>query len=84
MCKWGTDTLVNVKILADQSCSGEEYWKEMKIDSCIAPLVDALQRAGVDMRGSCCGHGKARGRIDLADGQIIWLPQLTAEEQEDE
>ena len=71
MCKWGTEELVNVKIPADLACSGKLYWKEMKIDKCIASIVRALQEGGVDMRGSCCGHGKRNGEIELQDGQIL-------------
>ena len=69
MCDHGTVLLVNVKIPADLSHSGETYWKDAKIDGCIAPLVAALQLAGIDMRGSCCGHGERDGEIVLADGR---------------
>ena len=71
MCKWGTVIEVNVKIPADLSCDGIEHWKDAKIDACIAPLVEALQQGGVDMRGSCCGHGKAEGHIHLQDGRVL-------------
>lgn len=71
MCKWGTDKKVLVKIQAELSCSGVECYKIKKIDACIAPIVDALQRAGIDMRDSCCGHGKTDGRIDLQDGRQL-------------
>jgi hypothetical protein len=71
MCEWGTDKLVNVKIPADLACSGKSYWKEMKIDKCIAPIVEVLQKGKIDMRGSCCGHGKRRGDIELQDGRIL-------------
>lgn len=73
MCKWGTTTPVAVKIPADLSCTGEEYWKAAKIDSCIADLVRALQLSGVDMRGSYCGHGKTLGSIELADGRTLLI-----------
>ena len=71
MCEWGTDELVNVKIPVDLACSGKSYWKKMKIDRCIAPLVKSLQEGGIDMRGSCCGHGKRDGEIELQDGRIL-------------
>ncbi|MCK4760213.1 MAG: hypothetical protein KAT69_09185 [Candidatus Aminicenantes bacterium] len=45
----------------------------VKIDKCIAPIVEALQKGGIDMRGSCCGHGKGPGRIDLQDGRTIQI-----------
>jgi len=43
----------------------------MTIDACIASLVRALQEAGINMRGSCCGHGKKDGWIELQDGRIL-------------
>jgi hypothetical protein len=46
----------------------------MGIDSCIAPIVAAFQQAGINMRGSCCGHGKAPGHITLADGRELIIP----------
>ena len=71
MCKWGTHTKVKVKIPADLSSTGKIKWKEMNIDSCIAPIVEALQKAGIDMRGSCCGHRNMNGFIDLQNGRSL-------------
>lgn len=64
-------TQVNVKIPTDLSCSGEEKWKQIGIDRCVADLVDALQTAGIDMRGSCCRHGTSAGEIHLQDGRVL-------------
>jgi len=63
--------LVRVKIPADLSFSGRAHWKKAQIDTCIAPIVEALQRANIDMRGSCCGHGKGCGDIHLQDGRAL-------------
>jgi hypothetical protein len=71
MCKWGTHTMVCVRIPADLSCSGRAKWKRMRIDSCIADIVEALQKGGINMRGSCCGHGKGDGSIELDDGRVL-------------
>lgn len=73
MCAWGTSTPVNVKVLSHLSCTGEDRWREFGIDSCIAPIVSALQRGGIDMTASCCGHGTSPGRIDLADGRVLMI-----------
>ena len=73
MCKWGTDTEVLVKIDPSLSSTGEAKWKRVGIDSCIAPIVEALQKGGIDMLASCCGHGKGLGRIDLADGRVLLI-----------
>lgn len=83
MCKWGTDEEVEVTMQPldpncsycrnhpyDIRCQGE--WKKYcKIDKCIAPLVRALEKGGIRMTASCCGHGKGDGRIDLLDGRIL-------------
>jgi hypothetical protein len=73
MCEHGTETPVTVKIPADLSCDGQERLKEVGVDSCIASIVSALQAGGVDMRGSCCGHGKGTGHIDLQDGRGLLI-----------
>jgi hypothetical protein len=81
VCKWGTSIRVWVKIPADLACSGESYWKDAQIDACIAPLVRALQEGGIDMRGSCCGHGRVDGHIDFQDGRglVVLSPERNAE-----
>lgn len=73
MCKWGTSTLLTVPIPAELSHTGEKRWAEKAIDSCIAPIVKALNDAGIETTCCCCGHGKGPGRIDLADGRIIYI-----------
>ena len=46
MCKWGTTVEVAVTIDAAHSYTGEERQAVKKIDACIAPIVDALNRGG--------------------------------------
>lgn len=67
------ESIVSVWIDPRQSHTGKGYWKSVPIDHCIAPLVEALQLAGINMLGSCCGHGKSDGEILLADGRILKL-----------
>ena len=76
MCEWGIYTEVSVKIPADLSYNGREYWTTKKIDKCIAPIVKALQEGGIDMRGSCCGHGKGDGEILLQDGRVLIIKEV--------
>lgn len=71
MCEWGKCKSVKVKIPADLSHSGKAYWAKAHIDECIAPIVRALQNGGIDMRFSCCGHGKGNGEIILQDGRKL-------------
>lgn len=81
MCEHGNTRPVYVKIPADLSCTGEKRWKHAQIDSCIADIVEALQQGGIDMRGSCCGHGKGFGDIHLQDGRVLLIltPELGKE-----
>lgn len=48
-------------------------------DPCIAPIVRALNDAGMPTTWSCCGHGNRPGMIGLQDGrQVMILPDLAA------
>jgi len=67
---------VRVKIPADLSHTNKVLWKVAGIDYCIAPIVEALQKAGIDMRGSCCGHGENDGNILLQDGRVLIIKQV--------
>lgn len=71
MCKWGDDTLVLVPIPADLSHTGEARRDWKGVDTCIAPIVMALNDAGIRTSQSCCGHGKTDGSISLWDGREI-------------
>jgi len=51
--------------------------KEVKIDRCIAPIVKALNDAGIKTVSSCCGHGKWDGYILLEDRALIVWPKDT-------
>lgn len=75
MCEWGTEEQIEVTIAAHLSSDGTTKRKTVGIDACIAPLVRALDAAGVVMTASCCGHGRATGRIDLADGRVLTIRQ---------
>jgi len=72
-CPCGVTVEILVKIPPDLSYTGRKRWKKCKIDKCIAPLVQALQLYGIDMRGSCCGHGKQNGNILLQDGKVLTI-----------
>jgi hypothetical protein len=73
MCKWGTDVPLEVTIPAHLSYTGEARKDVKGIDACIAPIVAALNAAGIETWQSCCGHGEAPGRIDLADGRVLFV-----------
>jgi hypothetical protein len=82
MCDHGDTVPVKVKVLAEQSHNGRSTWKTKPIDRCIAPIVEALQQAGIDMRGSCCGHGDHNGEILLGDGRKLKIVTDIDHEQE--
>lgn len=66
MCKWGTDKIV--RLCKPRPVSGRT---EIMVDACLADLVQALNDAGIETQGCCCGHGKGDGDIQLADGRIL-------------
>jgi len=63
--------MVNVYVPSDRSHNGEGYWKDLPVDACIAPIIIALNGAGVLTAGSCCGHGEKPGSIALQDGREL-------------
>lgn len=71
MCQHGETVRLRLKTLAAVSHTGADYWRDWDVDRCIAPIVGALQHAGIDMLGSCCGHGRTDGVILLADGREL-------------
>ena len=52
MCKLGSDTEVTLYK------SRENGMKTVKVDSCIAPLIQMLNDYGIQTIACCCGHGK--------------------------
>ena len=52
------------------------------LDECIAPIVKALNDAGIQTIESCCGHDSGLGTIDLLDGRRIMV--IKAEYFDDE
>lgn len=51
----------------------------VEIDDEIVDIVQALNAGGLSTRGSCSGHGQARGFVLLADERtLIVLPAPTA------
>jgi hypothetical protein len=71
MCEWGVSVKLDVTIPAHLSSTGEDKRKVVDVDSCIAPLVKALNDGGVPTIASCCGHGKRPGNIALCDGREL-------------
>ncbi len=68
MCEWGTDTEVTLCEPLPSS-----HRTSIPVDACIAPLVQALNDAGIETTGSCCGHGKGDGSITLGDGRELLI-----------
>ena len=71
MCEWGNSIQLNVLIPANLSHTGNARWEEKDIDKCIAPIVDALNKASIFTASCCCGHRKELGHIWLQDGRIL-------------
>lgn len=53
--------------------------RSVEVDFEIAPIVAALNAAGVATRASCSGHGHRPGNIALRDGREIIIARNHAE-----
>ena len=67
MCKRG-DT---IEVVVDHV--GEIREGIVDVDRCIAPIIKALNGAGIATEGCCCGHGDVTGHITLSDGRILGI-----------
>ena len=79
MCQWGNTVQVEVTIVASHSHTGMQRRAVKEIDACLAPIVSALDRGGVLMFGSCCGHGERPPEVLLADGRRLVILPLAEE-----
>lgn len=59
-------------------CKCREFSKRVTVgvDACIADIVQALNDAGIETAGCCCGHGNGDGSIILGDGRVLIIKQL--------
>ena len=53
--------------------------RRVEVDAEIAPIVEALNAAGVKTVASCSGHGHRPGSIALGDGREIIIARDFAE-----
>jgi len=79
MCTWGDEVLLRVPVPAALSHTGAFRWAEKAVDRCIAPIVQALNDAGIYTANSCCGHGQADGEIILHDGRVLRIEKIQVE-----
>jgi hypothetical protein len=71
MCSHGDEVVLLVPVPANLSHTGKFRWDTKGVDRCIAPIVQALNNAGIYTASSCCGHGEENGNIDLHDGRTL-------------
>ena len=67
MCKSGTVTEIKLCKPAGNGLV------TVKVDSCIASIIQALNDGGIETVASCCGHGNRPGVIHLGDGRELWI-----------
>jgi hypothetical protein len=73
MCKRGT--LAEARISKPKAIQWKDRRTAIQVDACIAPIVTALNDAGIATVASCCGHGKRPGIIALEDGrELLVMP----------
>lgn len=63
MCQHDDLEMLFVPMPEHLSCTGELRWAWKGIDRCIAPIVRALNNAGIYTANCCCGHGERDGEI---------------------
>lgn len=71
MCRHGKTEVLRVNVPAGLSYTRESRWTFKHVDQCIAPVVSALNAAGVLTANSCCGHGKGLASIILQGGREL-------------
>lgn len=52
--------------------------KTIYSDRCIAPIVEALNAAGIKTEASCCGHGEIAPTVILSDD--TWMVLMSRQE----
>ena len=45
--------------------------KTFPIDSCLKPMIEALNAGGIHTKTCCCGHDNIPGFISLEDGRVL-------------
>lgn len=65
MCEWNNGGIT--VDLPDGMCT-EKQNRTVCIDECIVEQIKALWAAGFETRGCCCGHGKERPSVVMAEG----------------
>lgn len=73
-----TPTRRFMKVIDRECCGFGEYKCDVKVndfyvDACVADIVGALNKAGIETKASCCGHQKIRGSVILADGRELFI-----------
>ena len=77
MCKIGTDKEVKL-------CQPRRKSAKVKVDACIAPLVQMLNDYGIVTSGACCGHGKTTGWVMCRqDGEQYELKTKISEPEDE-
>lgn len=65
----GEDREAKMVVLRTDETGKPTVW----CDPCIAPVVMALNDAGIETVSSCCGHSHRPGVIGLKDGRVLML-----------
>ena len=73
MCEWGNTIPLKVTIPADVSFTEKERKTTKKIDRCLAPLIEMLNKYGIKTTSCCCGHGKIKKSYIGIQGKNVHL-----------
>jgi hypothetical protein len=75
MCNWGETIGIKLIIPSNLSSSGKNKYKLCQIDTCIAPIIKALNENDIKTISCCCGHGSKNGWILLEDGRELIIKE---------
>jgi len=70
MCNPGSNEIVRVPIKFSFA-TGKAKWGKRNIDSCMVPIIKALNKGGIYTNGCCCGHGEKHGAVELWGGGVL-------------
>ena len=63
MCEWNNG---GIAVDLPEGIAPERQNRQVSIDECIVPQIQALWEAGIQTLGCCCGHGKRECDVILA------------------
>jgi len=84
MCEWGNHIKCRVRMRAQDPCTGKTRWRVIGVDACLAPLVNALNGAWMNVATGQRGNfpaGSTGEKFDLAIRGTRWATAMNGYSQ---